>query len=60
MANAWQRLVDIGRPRMAMRGKCLAMRGNAWHLVVGEDGPGRGHLCHTDTFLVSFKIVVAR
>ena len=19
---------------------------------VGEDGPGRGHLCHTDTFLV--------
>ena len=20
---------------------------------VGEDGPGRGHLCHTDTFLVS-------
>ena len=20
--------------------------------VQGEDGPGRGHLCHTDTFLV--------
>ena len=21
---------------------------------VGEDGPGQGHLCHTDTFLVSY------
>ena len=21
---------------------------------MGEDGPGRGHLCHTDTFLVLF------
>ena len=21
-------------------------------VFVGEDGPGRGHLCHTDTFLV--------
>ena len=25
----------------------------AKYLRVGEDGPGRGHLCHTDTFLVS-------
>ena len=33
MANTWQRLVNIGRIRMAMRVKCLAMRGNAWHLV---------------------------
>ena len=24
----------------------------AKYLRVGEDGPGRGHLCHTDTFLV--------
>ena len=24
-------------------------------LRVGEDGPGRGHLCHTDTFLVNTK-----
>ena len=24
----------------------------AKYLQVGEDGPGRGHLCHTDTFLV--------
>ena len=23
-------------------------------LHVGEDGPGRGHLCHIDTFLVLF------
>ena len=23
-------------------------------LLVGEDGPGQGHLCHTDTFLVLF------
>ena len=23
-------------------------------LHVGEDGPGRGHLCHTDTFLVYY------
>ena len=23
-------------------------------LRVGEDGPGQGHLCHTDTFLVLF------
>ena len=23
-------------------------------LGVGEDGPGRGHLCHNDTFLVHF------
>ena len=22
--------------------------------AVGEDGPGRGHLCHTDTFLVLY------
>ena len=22
---------------------------------MGEDGPGRGHLCHTDTFLVFFS-----
>ena len=26
-------------------------------LRVGEDGPGRGHLCHTDTFLVFFLVV---
>ena len=25
----------------------------AKYLCVVEDGPGRGHLCHTDTFLVS-------
>ena len=25
----------------------------AKYLRVGEDDPGRGHLCHTDTFLVS-------
>ena len=25
-------------------------------LRVGEDGPGLGHLCHTDTFLVYFSI----
>ena len=24
----------------------------AKYLRVGENGPGRGHLCHTDTFLV--------
>ena len=24
-------------------------------LHVGEDGPGQGHLCHTDTFLVQFS-----
>ena len=24
----------------------------AKYLRVGEDGPGWGHLCHTDTFLV--------
>ena len=24
-------------------------------LHVGEDGPGRGHLCHTDTFLVTYR-----
>ena len=23
---------------------------------VGEDGPGRGHLCHTDTFLVIISL----
>ena len=23
-------------------------------LRVGEDGPGQGHLCHTDTFLVIY------
>ena len=28
----------------------------AKYLRVGEDGPGRGHLCHTDTFLVFFSI----
>ena len=26
----------------------------AKYLRVGEDGPGRGQLCHTDTFLVCF------
>ena len=26
----------------------------AKYLHVGEDGPGWGHLCHTDTFLVLF------
>ena len=26
----------------------------AKYLHVAEDGPGRGHLCHTDTFLVFF------
>ena len=26
----------------------------AKYLRVGEDGPGRGHLCHTDTFLFYF------
>ena len=26
-------------------------------LHVGEDGPGRGQLCHTDTFLVYFSIL---
>ena len=31
-------------------------------LRVGEDGPGRGHLCHIDTFLVFslFGLVTAR
>ena len=24
-------------------------------LCVGEDGPGRGHLCHTNTFLVQLR-----
>ena len=28
-------------------------------LRVGEDGPGQGHLCHTDTFLVSIRFVMA-
>ena len=28
----------------------------AKYLRVGEDGPGRGHLCHTDTFLVFEKV----
>ena len=23
---------------------------------MGEDGPGRGHLCHTDTFLVIISL----
>ena len=27
-------------------------------LRVGEDGPGWGHLCHTDTFLVYLKVTV--
>ena len=27
----------------------------AKYLRVGEDGPGRGHLSHTDTFLVYFQ-----
>ena len=26
------------------------------YLRVGEDGPGWGHLCHTDTFLVLFLL----
>ena len=26
----------------------------AKYLCGDEDGPGRGHLCHTDTFLVLF------
>ena len=25
-------------------------------LRVGEDGPGQGHLCHIDTFLVLIEI----
>ena len=29
----------------------------AKYLHVGEDGPGRGHLCHTDTFLVIFIVI---
>ena len=29
-------------------------------LRVGEDGPGRGHLCHTDTFLVLYKSIAGR
>ena len=29
-------------------------------LRVGEDGPGRGHLCHTDTFLVITLVVFIR
>ena len=29
----------------------------AKYLRVVEDGPGRGHLCHTDTFLVFFCFV---
>ena len=27
----------------------------AKYLRRGEDGPGQGHLCHTDTFLVFIK-----
>ena len=30
----------------------------AKYLRVVEDGPGRGHLCHTDTFLVSDMVPV--
>ena len=29
----------------------------AKYLRGGEDGPGRGHLCHTDTFLVLTRII---
>ena len=25
---------------------------------MGEDGPGLGHLCHTDTFLVTSKVAL--
>ena len=32
----------------------------AKYLRVGEDGPGRGHLCHTDTFLVYLCAVAYR
>ena len=28
----------------------------AKYLRLDEEGPGRGHLCHTDTFLVSPRI----
>ena len=31
----------------------------AKYLRVGEDGPGRGHLCHTDTFLF-YKSIAGR
>ena len=31
----------------------------AKYLRVGEDGPGRGHLCHIDTFLVLLKNIDA-
>ena len=30
----------------------------AKYLRVVEDGPGQGHLCHTDTFLVLIKFVL--
>ena len=29
----------------------------AKYLCVVEDGPGQGHLCHIDTFLVSFCLL---
>ena len=35
-----------------MRVKALFSTFFAKYLRVGEDGPGRGHLYHTDTFLV--------
>ena len=30
----------------------------AKYLHVDEDGPGQGHLCYTDTFLVSFLFII--
>ena len=30
----------------------------AKYLCVGEDGPGQGHLCHTDTFLINYYFLV--
>ena len=39
--------------RIVARGHLVSTSFFAKCLRVGEDGPGRGHLCHTDTFVVS-------
>ena len=46
--------------RPVARGPLVSTSFLVKYLHVGEDGPGQGHLCHTDTFLVYFQYGCAK
>ena len=60
ITSAYMQWLCHSGERPVARGPFVSTSFFAKYLPVGEDGPGRGHLCHTDTFLVYFQYGCAK